>query len=348
MNRRGHHQAARRAHAIRAARAHSRVRECGFTLIELMIAITLSLIAFGAIGLVFGGTSTNRSSLERSDRLTENAYYATDLIVEEARLAGYYAEVSFVGVAWQVPDPCTTALAAQGWSVAPFNAPVPISGYRGTEAAPLCLANRKAGTGVVVLRRLEVDPTPLAQATGDTFLQVSKCAADPAATPWVIGSTPAAFTLRNLDCATTADVRRLVVRVYYVATCNECGIDTVPTLKRAEIVGGAVVISPLAEGVENLQVEYAFDTDGDGNADEWLDGLSGVGGAADNDWSNVVGMRMHVLTRTSDLEPGYADTTKSFDLGPAGITPPANDGYKRVLLNSVARLNNPAGWRETP
>ena len=55
-----------------------------------------------------------------------------------------------------------------------------------------------------------------------------------------------------------------MVRAYYVASCNFCGdadnpSDGIPTLKRVEYFNGAYRETALAEGVENLQFEYAFD-----------------------------------------------------------------------------------------
>jgi type IV pilus assembly protein PilW len=318
----------------------------GMTLIELMVATTLGMLVLGVVTVIFTGTSSNRAGLERGGRLAENAAYAVEVLSDEVRMAGFFAETNFTGVAWQVPDPCATTLATQGWSHAPFTAPVPIVGYQGSDTVPGCISNRKAGTAVVVTRRASADTTPPASATGAYFLQASKCTSDAAS--WVFSSDPSTFTLHKLDCATIADIRQSVVRSYYVSTCNECGSDTVPTLKRAELLGTQMTITPLVEGVENLQVLYGFDTDGDGNPDVYRASLSGVAGAADNDWSNVVSVKLYVLARSTDAEPGYVDSAKTFDLGPAGVTPPASDAYKRLLLTSMVRLNNSAGVRETP
>ena len=318
----------------------------GMTLIELMVATTLGMLVLGVVTVIFSGTSGNRASLERGGRLAENAAYAIEVLSDEVRMAGFFAETNFTGVTWQVPDPCATTLAAQGWSQAPFTAPAPIVGYQGSDAVPGCIGNRKAGTAVVVTRRASADTTPPASATGAYFLQASKCSSDPAS--WVFSGDPSTFTLHNLDCATIADIREGVVRSYYVSTCNECGIDNVPTLKRAELVGTQMTITPLVEGVENLQFLYGFDTDGDGNPDIYRASLSGVVGAADNDWSNVVSVKLYVLARSTDAEQGYVDSAKTFDLGPAGVTAPAGDAYKRLLLTSMVRLNNSAGVRETP
>jgi len=328
-------------------RARSRARGfSGFTLIELMVAMAVALLVLGGIAMVFAGTSRNRADLERSSRLAENAHFALELLSDEVRVAGYFAEMSFVGVAWQAPDPCATTLANLGWSSAPFTAPVSLAGYKATDATPACVPNRKAGTPILVVRRVAIDPTPPANATGDAYLQVSKCDADPKS--WVVSNQPADFTLRNLDCATVADVRRLMVRLYYVATCDDCSVDTIPTLKRADLVNGAIGVTPLVEGVENLQLEYGFDADNDGFPDQYLAAPDATLGAAYGEWSNVMAARFYVLLRSTDAQPGYRDTTKSFNLGLAGYTNPANDGYKRVLMTSLVRLNNPAGQRETP
>jgi type IV pilus assembly protein PilW len=332
--------------AFASATPRFRASASGMTLIELLVSLALSVLVIGAVALVFSATSRNRGDLERSARLAENAQYALDFLGDEIRLAGYFAEMSFVGVAWQTPDPCATTLAGQGWSSAPFTAPVALAAYRRDDPVPVCMPQRRLGTAAVVLRRASVETTPVASATGAPFLQVSKCVMDPK--PWVVSNQPADFTLRNIDCATVADVRELLVRIYYVADCDECGVDTIPTLKRAELSNGAIVVTALVEGVESLQLEYGFDADGDGNPDRWLDAPDALLGPAYGQWSNVLATRLYVLVRAQDAQLGYVDATKTFNLGPAGYTAAANDPYRRVLLSSIVRINNPAGQRETP
>jgi type IV pilus assembly protein PilW len=321
-------------------------RPRGFTLIELLVAVTLAMIVLGVVATVFAGTSRNRGDIERSARLADNAHYSIDLLTEEIQHAGYFAELVQLGAAWEVPDPCSTTLATQGWSNTPFTIPVGIAGYTGADAAPACLPNRKPGTAIAVLRRVNLVVTPPAAATVGGYLQVSKCDLDPKT--FVVSSTPSDFTLRKLDCASIADVRQLVVRSYYIATCDVCGTDTIPTLKRAEWVGAQIVVTPIAEGVDNLQIEYGFDVDGDGKPEQFLAAPDAALGPEYGKWSNVMAARIYALFRSTDAQPGYLDTTKRFNLGPAGITEPANDGYRRLLLTSVAIPKNLAGRRETP
>jgi type IV pilus assembly protein PilW len=228
----------------------------------------------------------------------------------------------------------------------PLQVPVAISGYAAADVTPACIPHRKEDTAILVLRRVNPVPTPVASANVGGYLQVSKCLLDPKT--FVVSESSADFTLHNLDCVTVADVHALLVRMYYVATCNVCGTDTIPTLKRAEVVGEQIVITPIAEGVENLQVEYGFDANNDGRPDKFLANPDATLGVAYGLWNNVMAARLYALFRSTDTQPGYVDATKTFNLGPAGYTAPANDGYRRILLTSLAVPKNPAGQRETP
>ena len=336
-------------------------RQAGMTLVELAIAMVVALLVLGTVAAVFAGTSRNRASLERAARLTENTQYAMHLLRDDVAQAGYYDTLttSAGGFTWRTTDLCATAIGELGWSNPPGtappvnarieNAPVPISGVRAGAPSPACIPDRKTGTAILVVRFVGPDITPPAEARDGAFLQLSKCALE---TPnklnlGVFSANPADFSLRNLGCGTLADVKRFVVRAYYVATCNRCGVDAIPTLKRAELIGDEIVVTPLAEGVENLQVEYGIDGDGDGTPDRYLEYPDAALGAAYGAWSNVMAVKLYLLARSADSEPGYRDTTKQFNLGPAGYTNPADDGHKRVLLTSLVRPMGPAGQRET-
>jgi type IV pilus assembly protein PilW len=325
----------------------------GLTIVEMMIAMTLAMLVVGVVATVFAGTSRNRGDLERSSRLAENASYALDVLSEDLRLAGFYGQMVFTGVTWQVPNPCAVELGNHGWASAPaFTAPVAVSGYAAADIAPACIdevGHRIPGTAAVVVRRLSTDTTPIASATGAPFMQVSSCNADfPTGNPtWVYSDKPGDFTLRRLGCASTADVRQVYVHTYFVSSCNDCSADSTPTLKRAELTAAGITITPLVEGVENLQIAYGFDTNGDGNSDVFRAALSGDVGAADNDWSNVVATRLYVLARASEAD-GYDNNARRIDMGPLGVVTMPNDGYRRVVQTGTVRLNNPAGLRETP
>ena len=339
---------------------HARATQRGLSIVELMVAMTVALMVLGTVAMVFAGTSRNRGSLERSARLMENAQYAMDVLRDDITQAGYYDMLTTSIVTWRVPDPCAVAMSELGWSApgtlpstAPasiVDAPVPISGVRRADPSPVCIADRKAGTAMLVVRYVGPAATQRADASGAAHLQLSKCASDVANVQnlGVISTQPGDFTLHNIDCGSLADIKRYVTRVYYVAGCDRCGIDTIPTLKRAELVGNEIAVTPVAEGIESLQIEFGIDANNDGTPDRYLEFADAALGPAYGAWANVTAVRLYLLARSIDVEPGYQDATKHFNLGPAGYTAVADDGYKRTLLTSVVRPMGPAGQRELP
>ena len=341
-------------------------RPRGFTLIELMVALGLgALILFGLV-VVFSRNTGNQSELERSTRQLESARFALDSLREDVLHAGYFGDINpeGLGPSYSAPDPCETNVPNLGWATpAAPNPPTIPPAIRGIGAAENigCLLNRRAGTEAVTIRRMDTGATiPIASmAEGNLYLQATRCSQD--VSQMLVGrrvggstqiitapgaTTAANFTLRNDACDAVIDaVRRYVSRTYYVASCNECadGGDGIPTLKRVELVNGQLRTTSVAEGVENLQVEYGIDTDGDGRPNGFSVATA-VTGVAPLLWRNVVSTRLHVLVRNTQSTPGYVDP-RTYALGPAvSVTP--TDGFKRTLMTSTVRLVNVGGRRE--
>lgn len=321
----------------------------GFSLVELMVAIAVGLILVTGLALLFANSSQSGNELDKSIRQIENGRYALELLTEDVSVAGYYGEVPSSGLSLISVGACETTAANLGWSNAAFTAPVPVTGLSPTEAAALaCLSNHKVGTSALVLRRLDTTAiAPSAAASGTLYLQTSRCVTDPTATRFVASTSAADFNLKGLDCTAVNAAQRYITRIYYIASCNECGFDTVPTLKRAELRGSQIVTSPLAEGIESMAFDFGFDTNNDGGPDVYRVALSGVVGDADNTWANVTGLRIHLLSRTTESSPGFVDS-KVYDLGLTGSLGPFNDSFKRRVYTATTRLNNIAGPREIP
>ena len=329
-------------------------RQRGVTLVELMVGMTLGLMVVAGLAVLFANSSRTSRELDGATRQIENGRYAVDLFAQELAVAGFYGDVDRSGAVYTTPDPCATALGALGWDTAAKSRPSPIEGRTSSELAALtCASNPAAGNPAVVLRRLDASPTAQASinnADGHVYVQTSQCNNDPANTPYIASNDKTALTLRNLACAGTGtgEARRYFSRLYYVAWCNECtgsAADTTPTLKRAELLGNAIVVTPLATGIERIALEYGFDTNLDGVPDVYRATLSGTSGAADNTWTNVVSARVYVLARTTEEAPSYTDT-KAYALGLAGTFGPYGDHYKRKVFVTTTKLQNVAGPRE--
>jgi type IV pilus assembly protein PilW len=211
---------------------------------------------------------------------------------------------------------------------------------------PACVDDHVVATGLLVRHRVSTETTPVAGIGGGAaFLQTSQCAMDPFMPPLVLGTSPGDFTLQNLACDTINPVRRYLSRIYYLAQCSDCERDEIPTLKRLELNGDLMQETALAEGIEEIQFEYGFDTNADGAPDEFARELDGVAGSPANDWSNVMAVRIWLLSRSSEPSRGYTDT-KTYSLGAHGSRGPYADAFKRRVYTTLVKLNNPAGWRE--
>src|SRR5947209_17738464 len=85
-------------------------RHRGFTLVELMVAMTIGLLVMGTAALAFTATSRNRSDLDRAARLNEDAQYAVDFLGDELGVAAYFPRGSVVGCRWQRTAPFARTL----------------------------------------------------------------------------------------------------------------------------------------------------------------------------------------------------------------------------------------------
>lgn len=339
----------------------------GLTLVELMVAITVGMFLVAGLAVLIAQQSGTRTTVENGGRLIENGRYAAQLMGEDIQHAGYYGElVNLTAPPATLPDPCVTTVADMADAM-----PLHVQGYDNPVAALSCVASRKSGTDVLVVRRADGFPLLATAAVANTvYLQTGlgvsgltfeKVLAVPA------GTTP--YTLKKKDKVTPALVRKYLVNIYYVRSCREptgsggvCqasddGGNPIPTLVRVELgAGPAWVVTPLVEGIENMQIDYGLDipptaaaTDVDGAPDLYTTGTYSVGTTAmtTNDWANVVAVKIHLLARSVEQEAGYQDA-KSYNMGLAGavsFTAAADKPYTRHVFTQQVRLVNPSARR---
>jgi type IV pilus assembly protein PilW len=300
---------------------HLRLR--GFTLIELMVALAVGFILLMGMALYFVSSSRAFSETGRVNQQIENGRYALALLSEEIRHAGFYGEVgdvaslpmgSAIALPGALPDPCATAIADVAAALS-----LPLQGVDAPDTAPTCLPDDLAGTDVLVVRQSStaIATAGSAEAIGNGYYtQVAYCVT--AAPMFRIAQS--GFTLTGKDCTTVNPVRQFHVYLYYVATCSK-GTGTggacqssdprIPTLKRAELVaGGSFTLTPLVDGIEDMQIEYGLDTNSDGSPD-----LFKANPASVAEWAQVVAIRLNVLARNVDATPGLTPDTKTYTLG---------------------------------
>jgi len=339
-------------------------RCAGVTLVELMIAVVIGLLAIGTMSALFAANSRTRAEIERAGQQVENGRFALDLLRDDVRQAGFFG--GFSGIA-QVVSPCVprtgVALTAAnlGWDASTGRTPPAIHGYPAAEipASDTCLSNARAGSDVLVVRSVESLAVSVATATGASFandwhLQVSTCAnvaIDSSTTPFLVapGGAGAAgrFTLHEKDCVTPAPLWRLVVRAFYVGRCSVCSGagDGIPTLRMVELSGSSATSTAVVEGIEAIRVDYGFDAAGSGRVDTLRRCRAAVDPCDAADWPRLAAVQIHLLARTLTASAGHRDA-KTFDMGLAGTAGPFNDGYRRRLYSAQIAVPNLTGPRE--
>lgn len=65
----------------------------GFSLVELMVASVIGLLIAAALTAIFVANSRSRTEIDQSHMQIENGRYALELLSEEIRLAGFYANL---------------------------------------------------------------------------------------------------------------------------------------------------------------------------------------------------------------------------------------------------------------
>ena len=313
-------------------RINPHTRHAGFSLVELMVAMTLGLILLAGVVTVVTNTSASFGELNKASRQLDNGRYAIQVLREDIRHAGYYGEFFDVPDPTAMINPCSTALAdlESGMSL-------PVQGYAGAAVAPLaCLPGYVPNTDVLVIRRASTELTPTGtMVASEVYLQSRTDSRVLQPGPF----DAAVFDLVNRD-GSVADVRRYLVHIYYIRDCSDCSGagDGIPTLTRVEFQNGNFnTAAPIAEGIETLRLQYGIDTNDDGVANQLVALPANL-----NEWSSLISVEMGLLARNVEPSPGYTDQ-KTYSLAGVNLTPGGN--FKRHAYTTLARAVNPGDRR---
>jgi type IV pilus assembly protein PilW len=341
-------------HLIRTT-SHRPRHSQGFSIVEMMVAMVISLILLAGIAQIFMSSKQSFTIQNTLGRQQENGRYASDVLSQDLRRAGYWggnADVS--GVTGTEPPIAPAATCNTGDNTWARMIDRRIFGLNHTETAALgayaCIndGNGHSSRDVLVMRFASpwvVFPTPTTnqrpiETNSRLYIRSSLTISDEAGRIFKGSDKASADNDMNGGAAAPPSERtsELIARAYYIGpsgqTCN--GIP-VPSLYREELDNnGRPVAEEIAYGIDNLQVRYGLDTNGDDSVDVYLDaGSSGLN--EDSEWEQVVAVRYWLLTRAECPETGYTNNN-TYTMGDLAYTP--NDSFRRQLYQSIVKLRN--------
>ena len=312
----------------------------GFSVIEVMIAMLLSLTLGAAIITVFVNNSHSFDQDENLARMQDDARHALQEIAFELSMAGFYADLHMPHA---ITEDATLSVAVDCGPAGDVNwiyrtvdggtddtlSVTSLDNVGGADvtATYACFdpAEVLPGTDVVAIKRVAggaaaglVNDAAYLRTNGTVGLLYN--APYPAAPTVFVGPPNADWEFRP--------------SIYYIRRFANAPGDNIPTLcrKSLQAPGPTMATECLAAGIENLQIEYGIDTSEDGHPNLY------VSGPTLTDVQNVVSARVFLLARTTDIDTRYTNA-KTFALANAPDYTPADSFHRRVFSTNVSIQN---------
>ena len=309
----------------------------GFSVVEVMIAMLLSMALAGGIISVFVNNSYSFKQDENIGRMQDNARFALREIAFDISMAGHYADlhipdsVSYDGDL-AIATPCGPA-GQDNWIYRTTEAGNSLSimavdnaTNAAASAAHSCFDGSEIldGTDVVAIKRVAgAETTPSANGaylrTNGT-VGVLFSGDKPTASPLAIAAPFADWAFRP--------------SIYYIRQFADTPGDDIPTLCRKALSGAgpSMTTECLATGIENLQIEYGIDMSQDGHPNVYLTNPTLA------QMQDVVAARIFLIARTTDIDTRYVNN-KTYSISNAPDVIPGDSFHRRVFSTSVSIQN---------
>ncbi len=342
-----------RAHPSSAASDDSLLRASkGFSLVELMVAMALSLILLAGVLAIFASSRTTYETTDRLSRIQESGRFALDTIVRDLRSAGYVGcsrRGAFTNALNQ-PDPvmwdfefALEGFDAQGSAWAPA-----LSTGTGDPAD-----GAVAGSDVLVVRvpRGEFEPVRATSIMADTTSNITVANLAPAlleAGDVVQISDCNARTVFQITGYAAGDITHAAGAGAPGNSANDIGYaftdlaELVPVqsvlyfLRAGTTPGGGAslwrrisdggMVEELVEGVENMQIQYGEEVAANNIVYRDADDVT--------DWNGVRTVRIALLVRSMS-EYGTDIGPASYDLLGVAIPNPGDRHMRQVFTTTV-------------
>lgn len=316
-----------------------RGRHGGFTLVELMVAMVLSLVVIGGALMVYMSSSASYRAQEATARMMESGRTAVELISRDLRMAEYWKCIGWqaANLSNHLPYQQRGIYSVNGASGAPDTLRMlqALDETTVTTTADVTLTDVDNSGATPVFTSNDIEVSDGSGFSAGDIIVINDCAKGDVFTITGVSGNTLSHNCQN--CAETYRQGSEVLRVedvqYYITENDR----SEPSLFR--IVDGDQP-EELLEGVEDLQVFFGEDTDSDGIANRYVsaDVINEPCSSGTNPgcWQRVPSARISLLTRTLDDNITQAPQSYSYN----GATVTATDRRLRRVFTAVVALRN--------
>ncbi len=328
-----------------------KLKTAGFTLVELMVAITISLIILAAVSSLFVSSKKTYTTQDRLARVQENGRFAMQFITRDLRMAGYtgclnklilnttYFNQSNTTVTTpDVPIAATTATTTDTITIS-FVEPMSLASLNADMSSP----NADIVTSTETSGIAKGDMLIISDCSSADLFQVTDISTNTTTHKTTIshiaGTTNPApgNASSNLSKAykSTAKIIRFSTRTYSIAT----GASGNPALFRADNGNPG---AELVDGIQSIKILYGEDTDTP-TATTATDGVPNIyrNASSVSNWGMVTSARLGILAQTVDQKDTEIDSG-SYDVDGDGTNEFSNIGDRntRRIFRSTVLMRN--------
>ena len=325
--------------------------EQGFSLIELLVALTIGAVISTTAIAMYGQLATSFRQDDLYREMQENGRTALTALANDLAMADFWGQIV---ASDNISTSLVTAVGGCEAAVTLFTAEqsILINNYHASPAYTqfnLCesIANvLQPSTDVLVIKR--VAGTPIAK----TFIDTADVDGDSDVTETItMGATDLdagkVYLRSNGNTGTlinTASSSSIPAtgesdwayrpKIYFIRTFYDTDGDGDPALCRLALDSASNFEDAecIARGIEHFHVQFGIDTDGDGFANLYT--------ASPNvaELDSAVTARLHIITRTDEPVPFHTDN-RIYRLGDVTLAA-KNDGFMRQLSATTVIIRN--------
>ena len=353
---------------------YSRKMSLGLSLVELMVAITISSVLLLGVSSVYLSTRHSNAVQDEFSRLQENGRFAIHTLVKEVRMAGYQGctnlnrmqpnNIVSQGGGKDTDFDFTSATAVVGHTACnggtgagctPATPEGTLAVISGTEALTIrrssSCSSKLTGNMGVRNANIQMAPGNPCNFAANEVMFITDCSTGDIFRATNVGQGAASTTIAHANAGNTTNFLSKIYgqdarvmkweRLTYFIGPSTNGIAGNRSLFVNQDQGAGNVTTELVENVDDMQIEYRIDNTLTGTGDPSVDTyMSGAQVQAGNLWANVMAIRIHLLTTTRDNTANKNSGSNSTPFTFMGVQQNSTDRRYRREFTTTINIRN--------